>query len=272
MLRPPPAVGTQAGRDRASSPDASRAAPPERSAMTVLVTGASGATGSRVVRELLADGSSVRALVRDREKAVAQLELVGVRVADYDTSRLNLIVSDLYNLPLDVFKNCSAVVSCTGTPVGPRGDTPDRARYLQGVKYYEPILLDDTPENVEYVGIKNLAEGAASWFQTLSSANSGRVTSTEGVVPILDLSTDAAVQATFGSLDDLVMGGVSQSSVAGKNGQLVFSGSISTSNSGGFASARTSNFPEPLDISECRGFRLRVKGDGQRYKVCIIIW
>jgi len=33
-----------------------------------------------------------------------------------------------------------------------RGDTPDRAKYNQGVKFYQPEIVGDTPETVEYLG------------------------------------------------------------------------------------------------------------------------
>lgn len=46
----------------------------------------------------------------------------------------------------------------------------------------------------------------------------------------------------------------------------VFSGEVKTSNSGGFVSIRTRNASPPLDLSAYDALRLRVKGDGNRYK------
>ena len=70
----------------------------------------------------------------------------------------------------------------------------------------------------------------------------------------------------WGALDDVVMGGVSQSGARLQPEGLAFSGYVSTANSGGFASVRTRNFEPPLDLSGHSGIELRVKGDGQRYK------
>jgi hypothetical protein len=72
---------------------------------------------------------------------------------------------------------------------------------------------------------------------------------------------------TWGAVDDVVMGGVSQSGIeALENGNALFSGVVSTDNNGGFASVRTRNFEPGLDLSGYRGIAIRLKGDGQRYK------
>ncbi|MEY2976898.1 MAG: CIA30 family protein [Prochlorotrichaceae cyanobacterium] len=78
--------------------------------------------------------------------------------------------------------------------------------------------------------------------------------------PRLDL------RETWGAIDDVVMGGVSESQLTLGNGGALFSGVVSTANSGGFASVRTRNFAPPLDLSAFSGIDVRLKGDGQRYK------
>ena len=71
----------------------------------------------------------------------------------------------------------------------------------------------------------------------------------------------------WGVLDDVVMGGVSQGGIAlNAQGQAIFSGVVSTENSGGFSSVRTKNFDPPFNFSGWEGMRLVVRGDGQRYK------
>jgi hypothetical protein len=65
------------------------------------------------------------------------------------------------------------------------------------------------------------------------------------------------------------MGGVSASSLQFQDGTAVFTGDVSTANSGGFASVRTRNFEPPLDLSGQAGIELQVKGDGQRYKFLV---
>ncbi len=91
---------------------------------------------------------------------------------------------------------------------------------------------------------------------------------------VFDFSTPGAA-SVWGALDDVVMGGVSQGNFSlqaqdsqGKKSQkqAIFAGNVSTDNSGGFSSVRTKNFDPPFDFTGWHGIRLRVKGDGQRYK------
>lgn len=76
----------------------------------------------------------------------------------------------------------------------------------------------------------------------------------------------------WGPLDDVVMGGCSQSNLMIKSegpegsGIAVFSGNITSANNGGFASVRTKNLDPPMDFQGYDGLKLKVKGDGQRYK------
>ncbi|MEI2579541.1 CIA30 family protein [Scytonema sp. PRP1] len=77
------------------------------------------------------------------------------------------------------------------------------------------------------------------------------------------------LKEVWGALDDVVMGGVSQSSIRLDKDGAVFSGIVSTSNSGGFVSIRTRNFEPPLDLSQAEGVELCVKGDGDRYKLLL---
>ncbi|MGF1513041.1 MAG: CIA30 family protein [Elainellaceae cyanobacterium] len=69
----------------------------------------------------------------------------------------------------------------------------------------------------------------------------------------------------WGPVDDVVMGGVSQSDIERVATGALFLGTVSTDNSGGFASVRTRNL-DPLDLSSYDGIQLRVRGDGNRYK------
>lgn len=81
----------------------------------------------------------------------------------------------------------------------------------------------------------------------------------------------------FPALDDVVMGGVSTSSFeleqgAGEGGGLckVFRGTVSESNSGGFASVRSAPlWDPPVDLRLKEGLAMRVRGDGLRYKVTL---
>lgn len=75
--------------------------------------------------------------------------------------------------------------------------------------------------------------------------------------------------ATWGAVDDVVMGGVSESGIRLMSGSALFSGNVSIDNSGGFASVRTRNFDPSLNLTNYQGIELRVKGDGQRYKIFV---
>jgi uncharacterized protein YbjT (DUF2867 family) len=73
----------------------------------------------------------------------------------------------------------------------------------------------------------------------------------------------------WGAVDDVVMGGVSESNMRFARGRAIFSGNVSIANNGGFASVRTRNFNPPLDLSNYQGIELRLEGDGKRYKFII---
>ncbi len=91
---------------------------------------------------------------------------------------------------------------------------------------------------------------------------------------------DADLRTLWGSVDDVVMGGVSESQAIATPSGMVFRGVVSTANSGGFASIRTRSIDPPLDLRGIEasdtaqaiawgantGIELRLTGDGNRYK------
>ncbi|MEM9448348.1 MAG: CIA30 family protein [Cyanobacteria bacterium P01_E01_bin.6] len=79
-------------------------------------------------------------------------------------------------------------------------------------------------------------------------------------------SSNSSLDTIWGAVDDVVMGGVSQSGLTTIEQGALFSGIVSTDNSGGFASVRTRNFDPPLNLQDYSGIELRVRGDGNRYK------
>ena len=67
-------------------------------------------------------------------------------------------------------------------------------------------------------------------------------------------------------VDDGVMGGLSKGKVSfTKSGTLLFAGTLSLENNGGFSSVRTKTVG--FDLSSAEGFALRVKGDGRTYQL-----
>ncbi|KAL5989740.1 hypothetical protein ACLOJK_010634 [Asimina triloba] len=128
---------------------------------------------------------------------------------------------------------------------------------------------------VEYVGMKNLINAVKS-----------NVGLQDGKL-LFGFEDGFSGQLVWGALDDVVMGGVSESTFqidptgnekGGPTGGhvlihlcLVFegnlvvsAGTVSTANNGGFTSIRTRNFSVPEDLSAYDGLELRVKGDGCR--------
>jgi uncharacterized protein YbjT (DUF2867 family) len=214
----------------------------------ILVAGATGGVGKRVVKRLQEQNYPLRALVRSIDRARS---ILGDNLDFYEG---DLTIPD--SLKPELMANVTTIICCTGTRIQPvEGDTPDREKYYQGVKFYEPEVAESTPEAVEYKGINNLVQLAAQFIQDNS------------YLTIFDFTqATEEVKSIWGALDDVVMGGVSASGFYLEGKQAVFSGNVSTENNGGFASVRTRNFNPPLNLSGYDGIYLRVKGDGNRYK------
>lgn len=211
-----------------------------------LVAGAAGGVGKRVVRRLVERGYQVRALVREAKRAKALLG-DNVEIVEADITIPETLTSAVLN-------NVKAIVCCTGTRVQPvEGDTPNREKYYQGIKFYLPEVVD-IPELVEHQGVQNLVQAATNEFSQAS----------ETVFDFQNTPND--LKEMWGAVDDVVMGGVSESILRLTDSAALFSGNVSTANSGGFASVRTRNFNPPLNFVGYDGVELRVRGDGKRYK------
>lgn len=229
----------------------------------ILVAGATGGVGKRVVAELLKQGASVRALVRNGGRA--EKMLAGLPRAS--GASLDVVVGDItqkQTLLPEYFSGIRAAILCTAVKVAPKeGDTEDRAKYYQGLKFYDPEIVGDTPETVEYIGIKNIVERCKEAL----GLEEGNV--------LLDPSP-GKLSVAWGPLDDVVMGGCSESKLEVERGigedggyAAVFSGNVTSANNGGFASVRCKNFTPPKNVSAYEGLELRLKGDGLRYKLVL---
>lgn len=234
--------------------------PPDSGNDLVLVTGATGGVGKRVVDELHKRGTRVRALVRSLEKAQKLLPTSGVEVVAADLTQSATLLPEY-------FQGVTKIVVAHSCIVGPKeGDTVDRQKYYQGIKFFDPEVKGDSPEAVEYRGVQNLLEKAR---QYAALPIDGRVLF--GLSP-----TGVPSGPAWGALDDVVMGGVSASSFqisssAGEHGEPVglFTGVVSDANNGGFASIRSKNFEPMQDLSAYAGLEIRVKGDGHRFKLIV---
>jgi monofunctional biosynthetic peptidoglycan transglycosylase len=69
----------------------------------------------------------------------------------------------------------------------------------------------------------------------------------------------------WNAIDDVVMGGVSNSAMRMENGRAVFAGVVALDHGGGFASVRSE--PGHWDLSKYEGIELTLRGDGHRYKL-----
>ncbi|KAK6123970.1 hypothetical protein DH2020_042315 [Rehmannia glutinosa] len=242
--------------EKLSGPSPSEAVKAMETSGIVLVAGATGGVGRRVVDLLRKKGLPVRVLVRNEEKARRMLG------PDVD-----LIVGDITKastLIPEYFKGVRMVINAVSVIVGPKeGDTPDRAKYSQGIKFFEPEIKGDSPEMVEFIGMKNLINAVKETV----GLRSGKL--------VFGFEDNLSRELPWGALDDVVMGGVSESTFlidpnGGENGRPTgifrdIQRELWVKISLNFLQ----NFSTPEDLSAYDGLELRIKGDGRRYKLII---
>jgi Complex I intermediate-associated protein 30 (CIA30)/NmrA-like family len=175
---------------------------------------------------------------------IGQLVIAQLLKAGY---RVRAIVSDLASVPFNIPTHLE-FVRAELDPLTPQ--------VMQGIQAI--ITCPDPQPPLSPIAISNLATVASRYLPPTTKRQ------------LFDFTQpDADLKATWGAVDDVVMGGVSESSIRLVEGYAVFSGDVSTENSGGFASVRTRNFEPSFDLSNYTGIELRVKGDGQRYKLFV---
>jgi len=99
----------------------------------------------------------------------------------------------------------------------------------------------------------------------LSGAPAGSPAPLE-LMPLFDF-TDGSRASAWRPIHDGVMGGVSTGRALAGEKSVVFEGEVSLENNGGFASFRAAT--RLPDLSDQDGLRLRVRGDGQVYKLSL---
>jgi uncharacterized protein YbjT (DUF2867 family) len=168
--------------------------------------------------------------------------------------RVRATIADLNLTPFSVPANVEFVQTqfdtTDGSPVSNFGTVMDGVRSI--------IICPDPQNPISTAALDNLTVAAITYLPTNNQLELFDFTR-----PTID------IQATWGAVDDVVMGGVSESGIRLRAGAAVFSGNVSTDNSGGFASVRTRNFDPSLNLSNYKGIELQVKGDGQRYKLFV---
>lgn len=104
---------------------------------------------------------------------------------------------------------------------------------------------------------------ATSFFSIISAVTAADVPKRERE---LHLKFDGDVtEPKWTAQNDDVMGGVSKGGAAVTDGLLVFSGSLSLENNGGFAQVRILNLGR--DLTGKTGVKLRLMGDGRTYQL-----
>jgi hypothetical protein len=127
----------------------------------------------------------------------------------------------------------------------------DLGRFIQTLNYFEAVPV-------------------ISWVQKMFTNTTPPLPPRLQADMVFDFQvTSTPLNQIWGALDDVVMGGVSTSTLQQEPEGALFTGYVSTANSGGFASVRTRNFEPPLDLTRKMGFEVRLKGDGKRYKFLI---
>ncbi|GAB5353807.1 hypothetical protein AAMO2058_000065500 [Amorphochlora amoebiformis] len=209
------------------------------------VFGATGNTGREVVEQLLADGQKVVGYVRDPAKAKKTFaDLKAGPALSFRQSDVTL--SDTVTPAL--FDGIKQLVVALGPVYGKNAETGE----------FGPVD-GMTPEAVDYKGVSNV----------INSAKGVLPASKETVTPIFDFGwTPESAVDSWSSLDDVIMGGTSSSEVNFVGGNLRWSGTV-VSEGGGFCGMRTAMEEKPLMLADADGIKLRVKGDGNRYKFTI---
>ncbi|PSC71557.1 nadh:ubiquinone oxidoreductase complex i intermediate-associated 30 [Micractinium conductrix] len=255
------AIQAQSGDTAGAEP---AAPPPPLRENAVLVFGATGRMGRVLVDSLLAQGRTVIAATRSADCArdvlgkegptgtvVAFNAASAARSAGGAGGNGILFIEpgvDITNpdtLTPEIFKGVTQVVTSVGAVFGKTAD--GKMGYLD----------DMTPERVDAQGMANVAAAAAKYLPRAARETE----------EVLSMRSAEDIQR-WQRLDDVIMGGQSESGLAAAEdgsgavwrGDLIIEG-------GGFCGART--FPADLDLSAYDGICLRVKGDGQTFKLNI---
>jgi Complex I intermediate-associated protein 30 (CIA30) len=205
-------------------------------------------TGGESARQSSSDGGRTLdlILVMGAMSEIGELVVQQLLKSGY---RVRAAISDLSLAPFSVPTNVEFVQAQLDRQ---NSLTPE---LMQGVR---SIIVCDDAQSSPSDTLPNLTTAASNYLPTSTKSQ------------LFDFTQPTAdLQATWGAVDDVVMGGVSESGIQLMAGYALFSGNVSTDNSGGFASVRTRNFDPSLNLSNYRGIELRVKGDGQRYKLFV---
>eukprot|EP00471_Norrisiella_sphaerica_P007125 CAMPEP_0184491850 /NCGR_PEP_ID=MMETSP0113_2-20130426/21511_1 /TAXON_ID=91329 /ORGANISM="Norrisiella sphaerica, Strain BC52" /LENGTH=612 /DNA_ID=CAMNT_0026876391 /DNA_START=454 /DNA_END=2292 /DNA_ORIENTATION=- len=212
------------------------------------VFGATGKTGREIVKSVVQEGRDVVAFVRDKKKGEEVFkDLMGasggsIVFRNADVTNEEKLVSTKDKL----MKGVTQLVMALG-PV--YGKSPDGA--------FGPID-GMTPEAVDYKGVSNVVKLAQSALTPMKAVTAEKV---------FDMSDVSA----WTTIDDVIMGGTSQSKIEASGSALSWSGKV-ISEGGGFCGLRTKDFENTtLSLQDYDALKIRLKGDGNRYKMTIAL-
>jgi hypothetical protein len=221
---------------------------------TILVVGATGEIGQMVVHQLLKSGYQIRAAIADLNmtpfSVPANVQFVQMNFETIDSSTIDRILAGV-----------RSIIIC------PDSQKPLSPTVLDNLLTAARAALPSTNKSQLFDFTQPITDLQATWGAVDDVVMGGVSASNIRLERNTQTSTD--LQSTWGAVDDVVMGGVSASGIRLATNYAVFSGNVSTENSGGFASVRTRNFNPSLNLSNYEGIELRVKGDGQRYKLFV---
>lgn len=144
-----------------------------------------------------------------------------------------------------------------------------------------PSRMKNAAREIEFFGGSPL-QRVLPWMSKPKATPPGRPDPKDSDALILfdftDASSDADVdrfQRVWGELNDVVMGGSSEAFATvitipeDEGGKCVKLSGVVEGEGGGFCSMRTRDFVTPLDLEGYAGVRVRVRGDGRRYKLIL---
>ena len=158
--------------------------------------------------------------------------------------------------------------------IGCTGQMPESAMLVEAVRSVNAATIQQgvspdqgQPVPTEAPTVEARAEETTREATSEEDAPDMNTSASDGL-PGVPLFTFAGGEPRWYSVDDNVMGGISDSTVAiAEPDILAFVGSMSLENNGGFASARSEW--QTVDLSNTDGILLRVFGDGNAYRLRI---
>lgn len=162
---------------------------------------------------------------------------------------------------------------------GLRVEASEGKLWFEELPVIGPVLSAVTPPRVKQAATEMEYFGQAPLQAKPTAPTPVLGSSSQNEVAVYDFTSSGNDAATFptvwGALNDVVMGGSSEGAGSivtvpdANGGTCAKLGGVVEGQSGGFVSMRTRNYERPLDLSAYDGVRLKVRGDGNRFKLIV---